>query len=118
DRIHSADRSHSSVVQAAEQLIDERSVASGYPHRSKDRSMPKPSRTNSRKLAFQLGLKKLKSARPRQQELKLTRRPRRICAITPSLYDGAGMPVENQIIQGDCIKTLNDGPEGWVDLVF
>ena len=24
----------------------------------------------------------------------------------------------NQIIQGDCIRTLNDGPEGWVDLVF
>ncbi|MDP9174699.1 MAG: site-specific DNA-methyltransferase [Planctomycetota bacterium] len=24
----------------------------------------------------------------------------------------------NQIIQGDCIKTLNEGPQGWVDLVF
>jgi site-specific DNA-methyltransferase (adenine-specific) len=28
------------------------------------------------------------------------------------------MPILNQIVQGDCIKTLNDGPEGWVDLVF
>jgi site-specific DNA-methyltransferase (adenine-specific) len=28
------------------------------------------------------------------------------------------MPSDNQIIQGDCIATLNDGPEGWVDLVF
>ena len=24
----------------------------------------------------------------------------------------------NSIIQGDCIKLLNEGPEGWVDLVF
>jgi len=28
------------------------------------------------------------------------------------------MPDSNIIIQGDCIKTLNEGPEGWVDLVF
>jgi site-specific DNA-methyltransferase (adenine-specific) len=28
------------------------------------------------------------------------------------------MPDVNQIIQGDSIKILNDGPEGWVDLVF
>jgi site-specific DNA-methyltransferase (adenine-specific) len=28
------------------------------------------------------------------------------------------MPEENQIVRGDCIKTLNEGPEGWVDLVF
>jgi site-specific DNA-methyltransferase (adenine-specific) len=28
------------------------------------------------------------------------------------------MPDANQILQGDSIKTLNDGPEGWVDLVF
>jgi DNA modification methylase len=28
------------------------------------------------------------------------------------------MPETNQIIQGDCIKKLNEGPEGWVDLVF
>ncbi|MGB7161322.1 MAG: site-specific DNA-methyltransferase [Tepidisphaeraceae bacterium] len=28
------------------------------------------------------------------------------------------MPELNQIIHGDSIKTLNEGPEGWVDLVF
>jgi site-specific DNA-methyltransferase (adenine-specific) len=28
------------------------------------------------------------------------------------------MPDANQIINGDSIKHLNDGPEGWVDLVF
>jgi site-specific DNA-methyltransferase (adenine-specific) len=28
------------------------------------------------------------------------------------------MPDPNQIIQGDSIKILSDGPEGWVDLVF
>ncbi|MCC6423079.1 MAG: site-specific DNA-methyltransferase [Phycisphaerales bacterium] len=28
------------------------------------------------------------------------------------------MPDINQIIQGDSIQILNDGPEGWVDLVF
>jgi site-specific DNA-methyltransferase (adenine-specific) len=28
------------------------------------------------------------------------------------------MPEANQIIQGDSIKVLNEGPEGWVDLVF
>jgi site-specific DNA-methyltransferase (adenine-specific) len=28
------------------------------------------------------------------------------------------MPETNQIIQGDCVKLLNEGPEGWVDLAF
>ena len=28
------------------------------------------------------------------------------------------MPSTNQILAGDCIQTLNDGPEGWVDLAF
>jgi site-specific DNA-methyltransferase (adenine-specific) len=28
------------------------------------------------------------------------------------------MPQPNQIIQGDSIKVLNEGPEGWADLVF
>jgi site-specific DNA-methyltransferase (adenine-specific) len=41
-----------------------------------------------------------------------------ICAIRPSLYNAKGMPDVNQIIQGDSIKVLNEGPEGWVDLVF
>lgn len=38
--------------------------------------------------------------------------------IAPRLYNAAGVPETNQIIQGDCIKTLNEGPEGWADLVF
>jgi site-specific DNA-methyltransferase (adenine-specific) len=65
-----------------------------------------------------LGLKRLAAPRLAQLGLKFSRRPRRICAIAPSLYDAAGMPEVNQIIQGDCIKTLDDGPEGWIDLVF
>ena len=38
--------------------------------------------------------------------------------IRPTLYTASGMPNTNQIIQGDSIKTLNEGPEAWVDLVF
>ena len=68
---------------------------------------------NGRKRAFVKGLESLRRSRPR-----LTRRPGTICAIRPRLYDAAGMPETNQIIYGDSIKTLNDGPEGWVDLVF
>ena len=66
---------------------------------------------NGRKRAFVKGLETLKRGR-------LTRRRGTICAIRPRLYDAAGMPEANQIIHGDSIKTLNDGPEGWVDLVF
>src|SRR5438309_1519824 len=79
----------------------------------------KPSRgLNSRKLAFQLGLKKLKAGKVVQPRLGLAKSSGRICAIRPSLYNRAGMPEVNQIVQGDCIKTLNEGPEGWIDLVF
>jgi site-specific DNA-methyltransferase (adenine-specific) len=49
---------------------------------------------------------------------KLTKSRGRICAIRPSLYNARGMPETNQIIQGDSIEVLNNGPEGWVDLVF
>ena len=69
---------------------------------------------NGRKRAFVKGLETLK----RTRRSGLTRRRGTICAIRPRLYDGAGMPEANQIIHGDSIKTLNDGPEGWVDLVF
>ena len=68
---------------------------------------------NRRKRAFVKGLESLKRTRR-----GLTRRRGTICAIRPRLYDGTGMPEANQIIHGDSIKTLNDGPEGWVDLVF
>src|SRR5947208_9530560 len=70
---------------------------------------------NRRKLAFQIGLQTLKR---RRGSNKLARKSRTICAIRPSLYNAGGMPDTNQIIQGDCIAQLNDGPEGWVDLCF
>jgi len=41
------------------------------------------------------------------------------CAGAPALYNKSEpMPEVNQIVAGDCIKTLNEGPEEWVDLVF
>jgi DNA modification methylase len=66
---------------------------------------------NQRKASFKKGLAKIRHRR-------LTKTPGRICAIRPSLYNAAGMPDTNQIIQGDCIQILNDGPEQWIDLVF
>jgi site-specific DNA-methyltransferase (adenine-specific) len=69
---------------------------------------------NRRKLAFQIGLQEIKKKR-RQ---KLSNKSRTICAIRPALYNERQMPETNQIIQGDCISLLNDGPEGWVDLCF
>src|SRR5688500_4581306 len=66
---------------------------------------------NRRKLAFNHGLRALKGH-------KLAKKSRSICAIGPRLYNARGMPETNQIIQGDSIQILNDGPEGWVDLVF
>lgn len=68
----------------------------------------------NRKQAFKLGLSTLKTSRKNN----LAKRSRTICAIRPSLYNEAGMPEENVIIRGDCIKTLSEGPQGWVDLVF
>ncbi len=69
---------------------------------------------NSRKQAFQQGLSGLRAAK----SARLTRTGGTIGAIRPSLYNPAGMPNTNLIIQGDSIKVLNDGPEGWIDLVF
>ena len=66
---------------------------------------------NLRKKAFQKGLRTIKTP-------KLTRRRGAIGAIRPRLYNEDGMPDLNQIIQGDCIKVLNEGPEGWIDLAF
>jgi site-specific DNA-methyltransferase (adenine-specific) len=64
-----------------------------------------------RKLAFQKGLETLKRTREAKREALLG-------SIRPCLYNAKGMPETNQIIQGDSIQILNDGPEGWVDLVF
>jgi site-specific DNA-methyltransferase (adenine-specific) len=73
---------------------------------------------NRRKLAFKQGLTTLRSSKSSKKPPLLTRKPRNICAIRPSLYNAGGMPDLNQIINGDSTKILNDGPEGWVDLVF
>jgi site-specific DNA-methyltransferase (adenine-specific) len=67
---------------------------------------------NVRKLNFVNGFEQVKRVR------KLSRKATPVGAIRPSLYNGLGMPDANQIIQGDCIKVLNDGPEGWIDLAF
>ena len=69
---------------------------------------------NQRKLAFKLGLETIRNTDRRE----LSRRTTEVLPLRPSLYNRSGMPDENKIIQGDCIKTLNDGPEGWVDLAF
>jgi DNA modification methylase len=66
---------------------------------------------NSRNAAFRQGLKKIGTPR-------LAKERGTICAIRPSLYNAGGMPQPNQIVQGDSIQILNEGPEGWVDLVF
>ena len=55
---------------------------------------------NNRKKAFQKGLRTI--TRPEA---------RRVFRIRPSLYNAGGMPETNQIIQGDCIKLLNEGPK-------
>src|SRR5476651_518693 len=70
--------------------------------------------TESRKRAFNKGLASLgKNGSDKMSHERVT-----LGAIGPRLYNRAGMPTTNQIIAGDSIKVLNDGPEGWVDLVF
>ncbi|MDB5172821.1 MAG: methylase domain protein [Phycisphaerales bacterium] len=66
---------------------------------------------NRRKRAFTKGLEKL--TRKGLSQARST-----IGVIRPALYNREGMPELNQIVQGDSIKVLNEGPEGWIDLVF
>jgi site-specific DNA-methyltransferase (adenine-specific) len=66
---------------------------------------------NQRQRAHNHALSQLRKAR-------MTLGANKIGAIRPRLYNSRGMPETNQIIQGDCIKVLGDGPQGWVDLVF
>ena len=49
---------------------------------------------------------------------RLTRASRLVYAIRPALYNARGMVELNQIVCGDSIKILNEGPEAWVDLCF
>jgi len=74
---------------------------------------------HARKKAFVEGLSAIRSKRSRSaRPAQVTQSRSRICAIAPSLYNARGMPDLNQIIQGDSIAVLNDGPKGWVDLCF
>ena len=69
---------------------------------------------NERKRAFRQSLLTL----ARKRTSRLAKTTGSLCAIRPSLYNRRNMPEVNQIICGDSIQVLNDGPEGWVDLVF
>ncbi len=74
--------------------------------------------THSRKAAFNKGLKTLSKARREKESSRLSSRSAPVGSIRPRLYNPPGMPITNQIIQGNSINVLNNGPEGWVDLVF
>jgi site-specific DNA-methyltransferase (adenine-specific) len=74
----------------------------------------------ARKQAFKQSLEKLKKRQrdPLAGSDNLLRNTQQVGRISPRLYTAGGMPITNQIITGDSIKVLNEGPEAWVDLVF
>ena len=74
-----------------------------------------PRNPGSRKTQHSQGLSKVKSA---TRKTKASKSRATLGKIEPRLYTPAGVPETNQIIQGNCIDRLNEGPEGWVDLVF
>jgi site-specific DNA-methyltransferase (adenine-specific) len=67
-----------------------------------------------RRKAHQQSLAKLRKVRKNG----LLGKTHYIGAYGKSLYNRKGMLNPNQIVQADCIKLLNDGPHGWIDLVF
>ncbi len=69
---------------------------------------------NNRKRAFMKGLRKITGS----SAARMSRKTGRLGKMRLGVYNPADMREANKIICGDCIKTLNDGPEGWVDLVF
>jgi site-specific DNA-methyltransferase (adenine-specific) len=71
---------------------------------------------NGRKLAFENGLKAIKRKRGRPR--KVAQAEPEIRVAEPAAFNSRPVPEANQILCGDCIKTLNEAPEGWVDLVF
>ena len=73
---------------------------------------------SQRKAAFIQGLRRIKQHRAKFLPRGLASTKPIIGTIGPSLYNSRGMVELNQIIQGDSIKVLNEGPEGWVDLAF
>lgn len=72
----------------------------------------------SRKNQHEKGLQAVKKAAKGRRGRKASTAKPVVGRIAPRLYDAAGVPETNQIIQGDSIELLNRGPEGWVDLVF
>ncbi len=66
---------------------------------------------NQRKVAFQKGLRSIKTR-------KLSSGAPAIAPAQKMRYNGRTMLAPNQIVQGDSIKVLNEGPEGWIDLCF
>ena len=69
----------------------------------------------TRKAAFEKGLASLRRSRV---DLLAMPANSTVGGIRPRLYDADGMVSPNQIVSGDCIAMLNDGPEAWVDLAF
>src|SRR4051794_17013001 len=69
---------------------------------------------NQRKRAFQKGLRTILT----HPTASLARKAGSIGAIRPSLYNEAGMPETNQILQSDSVEILERGPEGGGDLGF
>jgi site-specific DNA-methyltransferase (adenine-specific) len=71
---------------------------------------------NTRKAAFQHGLKTLSSPTPRTKRLARTAGS---VAVRPDApYRTRQMLPLDQIVRGDCVATMNGLPEGSVDLVF
>jgi site-specific DNA-methyltransferase (adenine-specific) len=66
---------------------------------------------NRRKRAFTEGLAQLGKKRPVPER-------RALGAIRPTLCNANGVPELNQIICGDSIAILNEGPKAWIDLCF
>ena len=66
---------------------------------------------NQRKAAFQQGLRSIKTR-------KVSSAAPTVAPAQKMRYNGVTMLAPNQIVQGDSIQLLNDGPEGWVDLCF
>src|SRR6476469_3977081 len=66
---------------------------------------------NQRKRDHHQGLGRLKVQ-------KLSRRRATIGGAGRGIYNPGGIPEVNHIVCGDSIKILNEGPEGWIDLVF
>jgi len=66
---------------------------------------------NGRKRAFSKALTALEKRRSRLPEISLP-------AICPALCGVDGAPSLNQILCGDSIAVLNDGPPEWIDLAF